>query len=74
MQDDPIRRLQDRLRAVPSSLWPLIAAEAGVESQLPKKVVHRPRNFGIYTVLPLMQYFDAIDAGLRELPRVTVEA
>ena len=61
--------LVDRLRAAGASRWEAIAQEAGVAKTLPRKLVYGDRdNPGVLTIQPLIDYFDAVDRGIKTLP------
>lgn len=61
--------LRRRLREVGAASWERIAAEAGVSPRLPAKIAYGDReNPRIQTVQPLLDYFDAVDRGERDLP------
>ncbi len=61
--------LAARLRNIPSRQWEAIAAAAGCTASLPRKVVYEPdRNFGVKTLAPLVQFFNDVDAGRRQMP------
>jgi hypothetical protein len=65
----------DRLRAAGPASWERIAADAGVAKTLPRKLVYGDReNPGVLTIQPLIDYFDAVDRGARQLPDPAKEA
>lgn len=67
--------LVDRLRAIPSTFWEVIAQEAGVAKSLPRKLAARDReNPKVNTIQPLVDYFDAVDRGERALPPQVLHA
>lgn len=61
--------VQRKLRAAGSRRYVAIAHEAGVaRSLLPKLVSGDRHNPGVRTIQPLVDYFQSIDRGERELP------
>jgi hypothetical protein len=61
--------LQRKLREAGSSRWEAIAKETGVEKNLPRKLAYGNRpNPGVKLVQPLLDYFQAVERGERELP------
>lgn len=64
-----IDHLRTRLRAAGAARWESIAAEAGVERNLPRKIAYGDRtNPRVQTIQPLLDYFSAVDKGERQLP------
>ena len=69
-----IEYLQTKLRAAGPRRFALIAADTGVsESLLPKLAYGMRDNPRVQTVQPLLDYFQAIDRGERELPEHACE-
>lgn len=69
-----IEYLQTNLRAAGPRRFARIAADTGVaESLLPKIAYGMRDNPRVQTVQPLLDYFQAIDRGERELPAVETE-
>lgn len=64
--------LQRNLKDAGSSRWEAIAESAGVSKSLPRKIVYERKEHGpgVLTVQPLIDYFQAVDRGERELPEV----
>jgi hypothetical protein len=61
--------LKRNLREAGPSRWEAIAKEAGVAKTLPRKIAYDDRdNPGVQTVQPLLDFFQAVDRGERELP------
>ena len=61
--------LMRRLREAGPDRWELIAEEAGIAKTLPRKIAYGDRkNPGTKTIQPLLDYFDAVDRGEREMP------
>jgi hypothetical protein len=61
--------LQRQLRAAGPRRFASIAEEAGVaRSLLPKLLYGERHNPGVRTVQPLVDYFQSVDRGERELP------
>lgn len=55
--------------------WEAIAKEAGCAKTLPRKLASRDRsNPTVQTIQPLLDYFDAVDKGLRRLPPEVLHA
>jgi len=70
-----LQPLIERLRNAGPARWEPIAAAAGVAKTLPRKLVYGDRgNPGVQTIQPLVDFFDAVDRGERELPAPVVEA
>lgn len=64
-----LQPLIDRLKAAGPASWEPIAAAAGVAKTLPRKLVYGDRdNPRVLTVQPLIDFFDAVDRGEREMP------
>lgn len=69
MTSSIIDHLRTRLRAAGPARWESIAAEAGVERNLPRKIAYGDRtNPRVQTIQPLLDYFGEIDRGQRTLP------
>ena len=72
--------LKRRLLEVGSQQWEAIAAQCGVARTLPRKIAYGDReNPGVKTIQPLLDYFQALDAGRQPAPkrskrRATAEA
>ncbi|GAP37356.1 hypothetical protein ABXN37_19725 [Piscinibacter sakaiensis] len=61
--------LKRNLREAGAARWESIAAEAGVAKTLPRKIACGDRdNPGVQTIQPLLDYFQAVERGERELP------
>lgn len=61
--------LKRRLREAGASRWDAIARAAGVTPSFIRKFVYGSRdNPRVLTVQPLLDYFDEVDRGVRELP------
>lgn len=64
-----IEYLQTKLREAGPRRFRAIAAETGMsESLLPKLAYGMRDNPRVQTIQPLLDYFDAIERGERELP------
>jgi hypothetical protein len=64
-----IEYLQTKLREAGPKRFRAIAAETGLsESILPKLAYGMRDNPRVQTIQPLLDYFDAIERGERELP------
>ncbi len=62
-------QLVQRLKNVGHSRWERVAEAAGVSKTLPRKLAYGDRTDPrISTVQPLIDYFDAVDRGERQLP------
>ena len=69
-----VEYLQTRLREAGPRRFGRIAAEAGVaESLLPKLAYGMRDNPRVGTIQPLLDYFDAIERGERELPQPDID-
>ncbi len=67
--------LKRQLRAAGTSRWESIAVECRVSKALPRKIVYGDRdNPGVQTVQPLLDLFQAVDRGERDLPEPTARA
>lgn len=65
--------LKRRLREAGPPRWEAVAAATGVAKTLPRKIAYGDReNPGVETVQPLVDLFQAIDRGERELPEPLV--
>lgn len=63
--------LRRKLREVGPARWELIAKECGVSTALPRKIAYGDRdNPGVNTIQPLIDFFDAVERGERELPEI----
>jgi hypothetical protein len=61
--------LQRKLREAGSARWEAIAKETGIEKNLPRKLAYGNRpNPGLKHVQPLLDLFQAVERGERELP------
>lgn len=60
--------LRRKLKDAGSSRWEAIADAAGVSKVLPRKVCYERDNPGVVTIQPLLDFFQAVDRGERELP------
>lgn len=61
--------LQRKCREAGSARWEAIANAAGVNKGLPKKLAYGERpNPGIRHLQPLLDLFQAVERGERELP------
>jgi hypothetical protein len=61
--------LQRKLREAGPSRWDAIAKETGVSKSLPRKLAYADRdNPGVKLVQPLLDFFQAVERGERELP------
>lgn len=61
--------LKRRLREAGAAHWDAIAEEAGVTPSFIRKFVYGSReNPRVQTVQPLLNYFQAVDRGERNLP------
>lgn len=61
--------LKRKLRDAGSARWEVIAAECGCAKTLPRKIAFNDRdNPGVQTIQPLLDYFQSIERGERELP------
>jgi hypothetical protein len=66
--------LQRKLKDAGASRWEAIAREANVAKSLPRKLAYSDReNPGVQTVQPLLDYFQAVERGERELPAANDE-
>ena len=64
-----IEHLKRKLREAGSARWELIARECGVAKSLPRKLVYGDReNPGVQTIQPLIDFFEAVAQGHRQLP------
>lgn len=69
-----IEYLKRKLKEAGAGRWELIAAEAGVAKTLPRKLAYEDReNPGVQTIQPLIDYFQSIERGERNLPEVATE-
>ena len=72
---DRLAALRTRLAALDRRQWPLIAESVGITRNLPAKIVYEPkREFRPSSIAPLLAFFDAVDAGERQLPDVAGQA
>lgn len=61
--------LKRKLRDAGPARWEAIATECGIAKTLPRKIAYDDRdNPGVQTVQPLLDYFQAVERGERELP------
>lgn len=61
--------LKRKLREAGPQCWEPIADECGVARSLPRKIAYDDRdNPRVWTVQPLLDFFQAVDRGERELP------
>ncbi len=61
--------LKRRLGEAGASRWEAIAAQCGIAKTLPRKIAYGDReNPGVQTVQPLLDFFQAVDRGERNLP------
>jgi hypothetical protein len=62
--------LKRKLMEAGSARWETIAKEANVAKTLPRKLVYDSSrdNPRIQTIQPLIDYFQAVDRGERQLP------
>ncbi len=61
--------LRRRLRDAGPLRWEQIATACGVAKTLPRKLAYGDReNPGVLTIQPLIDFFQAVDRGDRELP------
>lgn len=67
-----IEYLKRKLKDVGPSRWELIADAAGVAKTLPRKLAYDTtrENPGVQTIQPLIDYFNAVERGERELPEL----
>ena len=67
--------LKRKLRDAGSARWELIAATCGVAKTLPRKIAYDDRdNPGVQTIQPLLDFFQAVDRGEKNLPDVPAPA
>jgi hypothetical protein len=65
--------LKRNLREAGPARWESIAAATGVAKTLPRKIAYDDRdNPGVQTVQPLIDLFQAIERGERDLPEPAV--
>ena len=61
--------LISRLRALPVAALEEVAREAGIAKTFPRKLAYGQRpNPTINNIQPLLDYFDEVDRGERQLP------
>lgn len=61
--------LKRNLREAGHARWEAIAADCGIAKTLPRKIAFNDRdNPGVQTVQPLIDYFQAVERGEKELP------
>jgi predicted transcriptional regulator len=66
--------LRRRLKEVGPRRWEMIAEQAGVARRMPARIAYGERsNPTLRTVQRLLDYFDAIDRGARELPAPDID-
>jgi transcriptional regulator with XRE-family HTH domain len=66
--------LRRRLKEVGPRRWEAIAEQAGVARRMPERIAYGERkNPTLRTVQRLLDYFDAIDRGARELPAPDID-
>ena len=64
-----IEYLKRKFKEAGPGRWEAIAGEAGVAKTLPRKIAYDDRdNPGVQTVQPLIDYFQSIERGERDLP------
>jgi hypothetical protein len=68
--------LKRKLAEAGSARWEAIADKAGVAKSLPRKLAYDSDrdNPKVGTIQPLLDYFQAVDRGERELPEATKES
>ena len=63
--------LKRNLRGAGSGRWEAIAAEAGIAKTLQRKIAFNDRgNPGVQTIQPLVDYFQSVERGERDLPPI----
>jgi hypothetical protein len=67
--------LKRRLQESGPGLWEPIALECGIAKTLPRKIAYSDReNPGVQTIQPLLDFFQAVDRGDRQLPELIEKA
>jgi hypothetical protein len=62
--------LKRKLREAGPGRWELIADQTGVAKTLPRKIAYdaKRENPGVQTIQPLLDFFQAVERGERDLP------
>lgn len=67
--------LKRKLREAGPARWEAIAKETGIAKSLPRKIAYEDReNVGVAKLQPLLDFFDQVERGERELPAPLTEA